>query len=60
MSDTAKTASRYVNLIMARISSHDDLIDLAKNSSVPVINAMTNFAHPCQMLADNGGSKVVG
>ena len=52
MSDTARTASRYVDLIMARIGSHDDLIDLAKNSSVPVINAMTNFAHPCQILAD--------
>ena len=52
MSDTAKTASRYVDLIMARIGSHDDLVDLAKNSSVPVINAMTNFAHPCQILAD--------
>jgi len=52
MSDTAKTASRYVDMIMARIGSHDDLIDLAKNSTVPVINAMTNFAHPCQILAD--------
>lgn len=52
MSDTAKTASRYVDLIMARIGSHEDLLDLAKNSSVPVINAMTNFAHPCQILAD--------
>ncbi len=52
MSDTAKTASRYVDIIMARIGSHEDLVDLALNSSVPVINAMTNFAHPCQILAD--------
>lgn len=52
MSDTAKTTSRYVDIIMARIGSHEDLIDLAKNSSVPVINAMTNFSHPCQILAD--------
>ena len=52
MSDTAKVASRYVDLIMARIGSHEDLVDLANSSSVPVINAMTNFAHPCQILAD--------
>jgi len=50
--DTAKTACRYVDLIMARIGSHEDLIKLAQNSSVPVINAMTNFSHPCQILSD--------
>ncbi len=52
MADTAKTASRYVDLIMARIGPHEDMIELAKESTVPVINAMTNFAHPCQILAD--------
>ncbi len=52
MSDTAKAASRYVDIIMARIGSHDDLIELANTATVPVINAMTNFAHPCQILAD--------
>ncbi len=52
MSDTAKTASRYADVIMARIGSHEDIKDMAENSSVPVINAMTNFSHPCQILAD--------
>lgn len=52
MSDTAQTASRYVDLIMARIGPHEDLVDLAENATVPVINAMTNFSHPCQILAD--------
>ncbi len=52
MSDTAQTASRYVDIIMARMGSHEDFVELANTSSVPVINAMTNFAHPCQILAD--------
>lgn len=52
MSDTAKTASRYVDIIMARIGPHEDLIELANTADVPVINAMTNFSHPCQILAD--------
>ncbi|MFH0837912.1 MAG: ornithine carbamoyltransferase [Patescibacteria group bacterium] len=52
MSDTAKTASRYVDLIMARIGSHEDLVELANTATIPVINAMTNFSHPCQILAD--------
>jgi ornithine carbamoyltransferase len=52
ISDTAKTASRYVDLIMARLFEHKDLEELAENSSVPVINALTNFSHPCQILAD--------
>lgn len=52
MSDTAKTASRYVDLIMARLFEHSDIEELAKYSGVPVINALTNFSHPCQILAD--------
>lgn len=52
MADTAKTASRYVDLIMARIGDHKDIEELARQSDVPVINAMTNFSHPCQIAAD--------
>jgi ornithine carbamoyltransferase len=52
ISDTAKTASRYVNIIMARLFKHEHIIELAKNASVPVINALTNFSHPCQILSD--------
>jgi ornithine carbamoyltransferase len=50
--DTAKTASRYVDIIMARLFSHEHIVSMAKNSTVPVINALTDYAHPCQTLAD--------
>jgi len=52
MSDTAKTASRYCDILMARTFKHSDVEDLAKHSDVPVINALTNFSHPCQIAAD--------
>ncbi len=50
--DTAKVASRYADIIMARMYSHADLIKLAQNASVPVINGLTNKFHPCQILSD--------
>ena len=50
--DTAKTLSRYVDLIMARVYSHDELELLAKNSSIPVMNGLSDSFHPCQTLAD--------
>jgi ornithine carbamoyltransferase len=50
--DTAKTLCRYVDLIMARVYSHEELELLAKNSSVPVINGLSDSFHPCQILAD--------
>ncbi|MDE1842780.1 MAG: ornithine carbamoyltransferase [Thaumarchaeota archaeon] len=50
--DTAKTLSRYVDLIMARVYSHDEVEMLAKNSTVPVINGLSDSFHPCQILAD--------
>lgn len=52
ISDTAKTLSGYVDIIMARIYEHDKLIELAKNSKVPVVNGLTDLLHPCQTLAD--------
>lgn len=52
IADTARTASRYVNIIMARMFSHEALKELASYSSVPVINALTDFSHPCQILSD--------
>jgi len=52
ISDTVKVASRYVDLIMARLFEHADLEEMAAASDVPVINALTNFSHPCQILAD--------
>jgi ornithine carbamoyltransferase len=50
--DTARAASRYVDAIMARLFSHDDLLSLASHSQVPVINGMTDLEHPCQALGD--------
>lgn len=50
--DAAKTVSRYVDVVMARLFSQDMIEDLAKNSDVPVINGLTDMFHPCQVLAD--------
>jgi len=64
--DTAKTASRYVDIIMARMSKRKDVADIARYSGVPVINALDDYAHPCQVLADlltiqeNFGSNLEG
>ena len=52
ISDTAKTLSRYVNIILARVYDHKSLENLARNSSVPVINGLSDSFHPCQILAD--------
>ena len=50
--DTTKTLSRYVDAIMARVYDHTLIKKIAKNSSVPVINGLSNSFHPCQTLAD--------
>lgn len=50
--DAAKVFSRYVDGIMARLFEHEKIIELAKNSEIPVINGLTDFNHPCQALAD--------
>jgi ornithine carbamoyltransferase len=52
ISDTAKVLSRMLSVITARINSRKDMQELADNSTVPVINILDDFAHPCQMLAD--------
>jgi len=50
--DTAKVLSRYVDGIVYRAFSHDSMTELAKRSSVPVINALDDQEHPCQIMAD--------
>jgi len=50
--DTAQVLSRYVNAIMIRCHNHETLLTLAEHASVPVINALTNWSHPCQLMAD--------
>lgn len=52
LEDTAHTFSRYVNIVMARLFKHSDLEEMAQHASVPIINALTDLAHPCQILAD--------
>ncbi len=50
--DTARVLSRYLDGIMIRTFSHQDVIDLARFASIPVINGLTDLHHPCQVLAD--------
>ncbi|MEK6800010.1 MAG: ornithine carbamoyltransferase [Planctomycetota bacterium] len=50
--DIAQVLSRYVDIIMARVFGHDIVVDLAKHSRVPVINGLSDYEHPCQIMAD--------
>ena len=50
--DTAKVLDRYVDGVMARVFSHKDLEELARHSTKPVINGLSDKHHPCQILAD--------
>ena len=52
ISDTARVLSRYVDLIMLRTFESQTLYEMAKYSTVPVINGLTNESHPCQIMAD--------
>lgn len=50
--DVAKTLSRYVHCIVARVFHNKDIMELAQHADVPVINALCDLYHPCQALAD--------
>ncbi|MGI6552641.1 MAG: ornithine carbamoyltransferase [Bacillota bacterium] len=50
--DTARVLSRYVDGIMIRTFSHEEVVELAAYASIPVINGLTDLLHPCQALAD--------
>jgi ornithine carbamoyltransferase len=52
VADTARTLSRYLEAIMIRTFKHQDVLDLARFGSIPVINGLTDLQHPCQVLAD--------
>ncbi len=52
LGDTAQVLSRYVDAIMVRTDDHNKLFELAKFSDIPIINALTDFSHPCQIMAD--------
>ena len=50
--DLAQLFSRYNDLIMARVFSHQDILDFEEHATVPVINGLTDYNHPCQILTD--------
>ena len=52
IADTSRVLSRYLHGIVIRATSHENVVELAEHSSVPVINALTPMYHPCQGLAD--------
>ncbi len=52
IADTARVLSRFVDVIMYRAYNHTDMVELAKHSRVPVINALDDMEHPCQIAAD--------
>lgn len=52
IADVSRVLSGYVDAIMARVFAHQHILDLAKYASVPVINGLSDFNHPCQAMAD--------
>jgi len=50
--DVARNLSRWVDVVTARVLTHQTVMELAENASVPVINGLSNFEHPCQALGD--------
>jgi ornithine carbamoyltransferase len=52
IADVSRVLSGYVDIIMARVFEHEHILQLAKYASVPVINGLSDFTHPCQAMAD--------
>jgi ornithine carbamoyltransferase len=52
LADTARVLSRYVDAIMIRMLKHEELLEFAEYATVPVINGLTKFSHPCQVFTD--------
>ncbi|MFW9802668.1 MAG: ornithine carbamoyltransferase, partial [Candidatus Thorarchaeota archaeon] len=52
IADTAKVLSRYCDVIMARVFGHNEVTELAEHATVPVINGLSDYNHPCQIMAD--------
>ena len=50
--DVAQVVSRYCDLVMIRMKDHNEFVKFAKNSKIPVINGLTSYEHPCQILSD--------
>ena len=52
VADVARVISGYVDIIMARVFQHEHILELAKYASIPVINGLSDYNHPCQAMAD--------
>jgi ornithine carbamoyltransferase len=52
IADVSRVLSGYVQVIMARVFAHDHILELAKWSSIPIINGLSDYNHPCQAMAD--------
>ena len=52
VADIARVMSRFNDMIMARLFDHEHILELSKYSAVPVVNGLTNYNHPCQIMAD--------
>lgn len=52
VADVSRVLARYVQIVMARVFDHADVVELARWSSVPVINGLSDYSHPCQGIAD--------
>ena len=50
--DVARNLERWVDVIMARVFAHSTLENLAEHASIPIINGLSDYSHPCQILAD--------
>ena len=50
--DISRLLSRYNDIIMARLFDHSHILELAENSTIPVINGLTDYNHPCQVMSD--------
>lgn len=50
--DISRVFSRYNDMVMARLFDHEHIIELAKHSSIPVVNGLTDYNHPCQIMTD--------
>ena len=52
VADTARVVSRYVDGVMIRAAKHETLLEFAFAATIPVVNGLTNYTHPCQVMAD--------
>jgi len=52
VADTTRVLSRYIQCIVARVYQHSDLLEMASHADIPIVNALSDLYHPCQIVAD--------